>query len=189
MRGCKIQLLLKAGPSLARQRNAIWNGVSLAGRWWPNIKCLFDSVVISQGIRTSTAKEPYSFAIFQMKNTEVIWWFGNLYCLVYYVWKSWHFSLMPSMYHTYIFNLCPPPPPYLCWPGSKGWGQLNFIMYMGPPAHSVLGCILSHLSSNDDWSCSCFNSGYKKMAILNNLFNEMGSMWLEPTYLSKVRFD
>ena len=57
-------------------------------------------------------------------------------------------------------------------------------MYMGTPGHSVLGCLLSHLSSNDDLSGSCFNSGYKKMAILKNLFDEMGSMSVEPTSFS-----
>ena len=34
---------LKSGPSLARERNAI-NGVSLAGRWWPNIECRLHSL-------------------------------------------------------------------------------------------------------------------------------------------------
>ena len=30
------KLALKSGPPTARQWYAIWNGVSLAGRWWPD---------------------------------------------------------------------------------------------------------------------------------------------------------
>ena len=41
------------------------NGVSPAGRWWPNIECWLGSFVIFQGIRTSIAKKPYIFVIFQ----------------------------------------------------------------------------------------------------------------------------
>ena len=37
----------------------------LAGYQWPNIECLLGSFVIFQGIRTSIAKEPYIFVIFQ----------------------------------------------------------------------------------------------------------------------------
>ena len=39
--------------------------VSLAGRWWPNIECWLGSFVIFQGVRTSIAKKPYIFVIFQ----------------------------------------------------------------------------------------------------------------------------
>ena len=42
-----------------------WNGVSLAGRWWPNFECWLGSYVILQGIRTYIAKKPYIFVIFQ----------------------------------------------------------------------------------------------------------------------------
>ena len=49
------------GPSLACYRNAI----SIAGRWWPNIKCWFGSFVIFHGIQTSIAKKPFIFVIFQ----------------------------------------------------------------------------------------------------------------------------
>ena len=41
------------------------NGVSLAERWWPNIECWLGSFVIFQGIRTSIAKKPFIFVIFQ----------------------------------------------------------------------------------------------------------------------------
>ena len=41
------------------------NGVSLAGRWWPNIESLLGSCVILQGIRTSIVQKPYIFVIFQ----------------------------------------------------------------------------------------------------------------------------
>ena len=54
----------KSGPSSALQRNAIYlNGVSLAGRWWPNIECSIGSLVVLQG--TSIAKTPIFFVIFQ----------------------------------------------------------------------------------------------------------------------------
>ena len=42
-----------------------WNGVSLAGRRWPNTEFWLNSFVIFQGIRTSIAKKPYIFVIFQ----------------------------------------------------------------------------------------------------------------------------
>ena len=41
------------------------NGVSLAGRWWPNTECWLVSFVVLQGIRTNIAKKPYVFVIFQ----------------------------------------------------------------------------------------------------------------------------
>ena len=53
----------KSGPSSAHQQNA--NGVSLAGRWWPNIECCHGSFVTFHGIQTSFDKEPYSFVFFQ----------------------------------------------------------------------------------------------------------------------------
>ena len=40
-----------------------FKGVTLAGRWWPNIGCWLGSFMIL--IRTSVAKEPYSFVFFQ----------------------------------------------------------------------------------------------------------------------------
>ena len=45
------------GPSSARQRHL--NGVSLAGRRWPNIERWLGSFAIFQGIRTSIAKKAY----------------------------------------------------------------------------------------------------------------------------------
>ena len=51
----------KIGPSSARQRNA-----NLMAFRWPNIECWLGSFVIFQGIRTSFAKKPYIFVIFQM---------------------------------------------------------------------------------------------------------------------------
>ena len=41
------------------------DGVSLAGRWWPNIDCWLASFVIFQRIRTSIAIKPDIFVIFQ----------------------------------------------------------------------------------------------------------------------------
>ena len=49
------------GPQTKRHLN----DVSLAGQWWPNIKCWLGSFVVLQGIRTSIAKEHYVFEIFQ----------------------------------------------------------------------------------------------------------------------------
>ena len=39
--------------------------LTLVGRWWPNIECWLGSFVVLQGIRTSIAKKPYIFVIFQ----------------------------------------------------------------------------------------------------------------------------
>ena len=55
----------KRRPSSSRQTITFLNGVSLAGRSWPNIDCWLGSFVIFQGIRTSIAKEPYSIVIFR----------------------------------------------------------------------------------------------------------------------------
>ena len=41
------------------------NGVSLAGRWWPNIECWLGSFVVLQGIRDSFTKKSYIFVIFR----------------------------------------------------------------------------------------------------------------------------
>ena len=49
------------GPTAKRHLN----GVSLAGRWWPDIKFWLGSFVIFQGAGTSIAKKPYMFVIFQ----------------------------------------------------------------------------------------------------------------------------
>ena len=49
------------GPAAERHLN----GVSLAGRWLPNIESLLGSCVILQGIRTSIVQKPYIFVIFQ----------------------------------------------------------------------------------------------------------------------------
>ena len=49
------------GPPAKRH----FNGVSLAGRYRPDIECWLFSFVIFQGIRTSIAKEPYICMIVQ----------------------------------------------------------------------------------------------------------------------------
>ena len=64
MSGERIQIPLKAGHHRPASATP-FNGVSLAGRWWPNIECWHGTFVIWQEIRTSIAKEPYSFVIFQ----------------------------------------------------------------------------------------------------------------------------
>ena len=49
------------GPQAKRHLN----GVSLACRWWPYIECWLEIFVVFKGIRTSIAKKPYIFVIFQ----------------------------------------------------------------------------------------------------------------------------
>ena len=49
------------GPPAKRHLNGVW----LAGRWWLNIECWLGSFVVLQGIKTSIAKQPYIFVIFQ----------------------------------------------------------------------------------------------------------------------------
>ena len=62
MSGSKYHLNLAIiGPPAKRHLN----GVSLAGQCWPNIECWLGSFVLGQGIRTSIAKKPFIFAIFQ----------------------------------------------------------------------------------------------------------------------------
>ena len=53
------------GAIIGRAAERHLNGVSLAGRWWPNIESLLGSCVILQGIRTSIVQKPYIFVIFQ----------------------------------------------------------------------------------------------------------------------------
>ena len=60
--GSKYRLVGHQHGPLAKRH---LNGVSLAGRWWPNMECWIGSFVIFQRIRTSIAKEPYIFVIFQ----------------------------------------------------------------------------------------------------------------------------
>ena len=62
------------------------NGVSLAGRCWPKIEYWLGSFLIFQGIKTSIAKKPYIFVIFQGV-------FVCLFDLILYV-------------HSTIFQLC-----------------------------------------------------------------------------------
>ena len=59
-------------PNTTKSRPYYWPasgkpfyGVLLAGEWWPNIECWLGSFVVFQGIRTSIAKKPYIFVIFQ----------------------------------------------------------------------------------------------------------------------------
>ena len=52
-----------SGPLSACQQNAT-NGVSLAGRLWPCIKCWLGSLAIFQGTQTCIARKPYIFAVF-----------------------------------------------------------------------------------------------------------------------------
>ena len=59
--GRKDQNTTISGLSSTRQRNTI----SMACRWWPNIKCWLSSFLIFKRIRTSIHKKPYSFVIFQ----------------------------------------------------------------------------------------------------------------------------
>ena len=49
---------------LSYHSKARYHGVSLAGRWWPNIECWLGSFVIFKLIRTSIAMKPYIFVIY-----------------------------------------------------------------------------------------------------------------------------
>ena len=62
MRGSR-NVCLESGLLSVLQRFCHWNGVSLAGRLWPNIKCWLCSFASFSGLRTSIAKEPYSIVI------------------------------------------------------------------------------------------------------------------------------
>ena len=69
-RGSKKRAII--GPQAKRHLTIIGppakrhlNGVSLAGRRWPNMECWLCSFVIFQGIRTSIDKKPFIFVIFQ----------------------------------------------------------------------------------------------------------------------------
>ena len=42
-----------------------FDGVSLAGRWWPITECYFGNFVVLKGNQTGIAKRPYIFVIFQ----------------------------------------------------------------------------------------------------------------------------
>ena len=90
-----IQIPPKSGPTSARQRNAIenrdiigppakrhFNGVSLAGRWWPNIECWLCTFVILQGVCTSIAKKPIALWFFRGCVRSAHEWrvnFGNVF--------------------------------------------------------------------------------------------------------------
>ena len=61
VKGREDTITTKSGPSSAHQRNSI--KMTFAGG--PNIVCWLSSFQIFHGIRTSIAKEPHSFVIFQ----------------------------------------------------------------------------------------------------------------------------
>ena len=72
------------------------NGVSLAGRWWPK----HWMHVIFQWIRTSIAKKPYIFVIFQGGLCPPLWLWSDVYWYCPYMalldlktasgcWESW----------------------------------------------------------------------------------------------------
>ena len=62
MRGSR-NVCLESGLLSALQRFHHWNGVSLAGRLWPNIKRWLRSFASFSWFWTSIAKEPYSIVI------------------------------------------------------------------------------------------------------------------------------
>ena len=63
MREERIKIALKEGHHRPAGERHL-NGVSLAGRRWPNIECWLGSFVISQGIWSSIAKKAFIFVIF-----------------------------------------------------------------------------------------------------------------------------
>ena len=60
-----------SGPSSAHQLTL--NGVLLASRWWPNIKCWLGNFVIFQRSRTSVAKKTFIFVSFQGVGVGTPW--------------------------------------------------------------------------------------------------------------------
>ena len=72
MRGSR-NVCLESGLLLALQRFCHWNGVSLAGRLWPNITCWLRSFASFSGLWTSTAMEPYSIVISHMSAPLPLW--------------------------------------------------------------------------------------------------------------------
>ena len=81
MRGKRIQISLQAG------HHRRLNGVSLAGRWWPNIECWLCSFVIFQGIQTSIAKKPYIFVIFQVEGSGPPAPSGSAHVSLHCIWR------------------------------------------------------------------------------------------------------
>ena len=88
---------LESGLLSALQRFRYWNGVSLAGRLWPNIKCWPRSFASFSGLRTSIAKEPYSIVISHGSAPLSLWKRAWMYS------NPENFTLIddiPSMWHS-----------------------------------------------------------------------------------------
>ena len=88
---------LESGLLSALQRLCHWNGVSLAGRLWPNIKCWLRSFASFSGLRTSIAKEPYSIVISHGSAPLSLWKRARMYS------NPENFTLIddiPSMWHS-----------------------------------------------------------------------------------------
>ena len=92
----------RAGILLALQRFCHWNGISLAGRLWPNIKCWLRSFASFSGLRTSIAKEPYSIVISHGSAPFPLWkraWMYSIpdnYTLIDDIPSMWHSSTNKS---------------------------------------------------------------------------------------------
>ena len=61
----QIPIKLKAGHHRSASETLLKCGVLLEDLQWPNIECLLGSFLIFLGFRTSIAKKPCSFVIFQ----------------------------------------------------------------------------------------------------------------------------
>ena len=72
MRGSR-NVCLESGLLSALQGFCHWNGVLLASRLWPNIKCWLLSFASFSGLRTSIAKEPYSIVISHGSASLPLW--------------------------------------------------------------------------------------------------------------------
>ena len=96
MRGSR-NVCLESRLLSALQRFCHWNGVSLAGRLWPNIKCWLRSSASFSGLRTSIAKEPYSIVISHGSAPLHLWKRAWMYS------NPENFTLIddiPSMWHS-----------------------------------------------------------------------------------------
>ena len=88
---------LESGLLSALQRFRHWNGVSLAGRLWPNIKCWLRSFASFSRLRTRIAKEPYSTVISHGSAPLPLWKCAWMYS------NPDNFTLIddiPSMWHS-----------------------------------------------------------------------------------------
>ena len=108
----RIQITLKLGHHRPAGKRHL-NGILLACPWWLNIECWLGSFVIFKGIRTSIAKRPYIFVIFQGGGggpdpLSPLWthtWDQTFYGLI------GHNNVCLHTHHVFYIRVIPSPPP------------------------------------------------------------------------------